>query len=406
MRIGVVCPYSFDHPGGVQIHIMDLAREMRGQGHEVFILAPGERGTEPDEFTTLVGKGVPIPYNGSVARLSFGYPTWRATKRWIADIEPDVLHIHEPNAPSTSMFALAIAKGPIVATFHTSTASSLVLKTFEGVLSPFLEKIRGRIAVSDVARRWQVQALGSDAVEIPNGVDVSFYKAARDKVSTERNPRDDDGEPHPPAVTFLGRFDEPRKGLGVLLRAWRTVRERIPDAELWVMGGGDKDEALALLGDTGGVRFLGRVDDEEKARTLAEADVYCAPNTGGESFGIVLVEAMAAGTAVLASDLDAFRRVLRDGECGQLFATGRSESLAEHLVALLEEDARRADLVARAAEAVEGYDWPVVCTRVLRVYETVRAPGEKVRVSEGARFRDVARANPSGGRGRGEGGER
>ena len=405
MRIGVVCPYSFDHPGGVQIHITDLAREMRKQGHEVFVLAPGERGTEPDEFTTLVGRGVPIPYNGSVARLSFGYPTWRATKKWIADIAPDILHIHEPNAPSTSMFALAMATGPIVATFHTSTASSLVLKTFEGVLSPFLEKIRGRIAVSDVARRWQVQALGSDAVEIPNGVDVSFYAAAREQVAAERATAHDAGRHRPPAVTFLGRFDEPRKGFGVLARAWSTVRAEIPDAELWVMGDGDRDEAQEMLGGAGGVTFHGRVDEAEKARLLATSDVYCAPNTGGESFGIVLVEAMASGTAVLASDLDAFRRVLRDGERGQLFATGKPQSLSDHLIALLREDGRRDDLVARATEGVESYDWPVVCTRVLRVYETVRAPGEKVRVSNSARFRNVARLSPGFGRrskGRGE----
>lgn len=381
MRIGVVCPYSFEEPGGVQIHITDLAREMRRSGHEVLILAPGEKGTEPDEFTTFVGRGVGIPYNGSVARLAFGPWTWRATKKWIDSVRPDVLHIHEPNAPSTSMFALALASGPIVATFHTATASSLVLKTFEGVLAPFHEKIRGRIAVSDVARRWQMQALGSDAVEIPNGVDVSFYRRAKEeRAAAAGADATDPGTSNAgaPIVSFLGRFDEPRKGFATLLAAWPTVREQVPGARLQVMGGGDREEIEARLGPDSGVEFLGRVSEEDKARRLAASDVYCAPNTGGESFGIVLVEAMAAGTAVLASDLDAFRRVLRDGECGALFATGNAESLSTHLVSLLREDTRRADLVARADSVVGEYDWPVVCRRVLRVYDAVRAPGERV----------------------------
>lgn len=383
MRIGVVCPYSFEQPGGVQIHIIDLAAEMRAEGHEVYVLAPGIRGQEPDEFTSFVGRGVGIPYNGSVARLAFGPMTWTATKRWIDRVRPDVLHIHEPNAPSTSMFALALATGPIVATFHTATASSLVLKTFEGVLAPFHEKIRGRIAVSDVARRWQMQALGSDAVEIPNGVDVSFYRRAR--IEAEEAPQDPADRAGGPIVAFLGRFDEPRKGFRTLVDAWPAVLREVPDARMWVMGGGERKEFADALAGTSGIEFLGRVSDADKAARLARADVYCAPNTGGESFGIVLVEAMAAGTAVLAADIDAFRRVLRDGECGALFATGDADSLAAHLVGLLTEDVRRADLVRRAAETVEEYDWPVVCRRVLRVYEAVRAPGEKVGLASDAR---------------------
>ena len=176
MRIGMVCPYSFDVPGGVQSHVLQLAEVMRERGHEVSVLAPSSPHVELPDYVVSGGKGVPIPYNGSVARLRFGPATHRKVKRWLADGDFDVLHLHEPNAPSLSMLALQAAEGPIVATFHTSTTKSLSLSIFQGFLRPYHEKIVGRIAVSDLARRWQMEALGSDAVQIPNGVDVAVVR--------------------------------------------------------------------------------------------------------------------------------------------------------------------------------------------------------------------------------------
>ncbi len=177
MRIGMVCPYSFDVPGGVQSHVLQLAEVMRDRGNDVSVLAPllaDAQASLPD-YVVSGGKAVPIPYNGSVARLRFGPATHRKVKRWLTDGDFDVLHLHEPNAPSLSMLALQAAEGPIVATFHTSTTKSLTLSVFQGILRPFHEKIVGRIAVSDLARRWQMEALGSDAVQIPNGVDVESF---------------------------------------------------------------------------------------------------------------------------------------------------------------------------------------------------------------------------------------
>lgn len=371
----MVCPYSFDVPGGVQSHVLQLAEVMHGLGHHVSVLAPSSPGAQLPDYVVSGGKAVPIPYNGSVARLRFGPATHRLVKRWLADGDFDVLHLHEPNAPSLSMLALNIAEGPIIATFHTSTTKSLTLTVFEPILRPMHEKIVGRIAVSDLARRWQMEALGSDAVVIPNGVDVAAFASAPLL----------DGYPRPGrSVLFLGRFDEPRKGMAVLLRALPTLVERFPDVEILVVGRGDEDELRDDAGDLAShLRFLGQVDDAAKASAMRSADVYCAPHTGGESFGIVLVEAMAAGTAVVASDLDAFRQVLDDGRAGRLVAVDDAAALADGLIEVLADDALREHYVTAAARAVRPYDWSVVARQIMRVYETVSGSGTTVTVSGG-----------------------
>jgi phosphatidylinositol alpha-mannosyltransferase len=373
MRIGMVCPYSFDVPGGVQSHVLQLAEVMRTRGHDVSVLAPSSPHVDLPDYVVSGGKAVPIPYNGSVARLRFGPATHRKVKKWIVEGEFDVLHLHEPNAPSLSMLALMIAEGPIVATFHTSTTKSLTLSVFQGILRPWHEKIVGRIAVSDLARRWQMEALGSDAVEIPNGVDVASIADAPLL----------DGYPRPgKSVLFLGRFDEPRKGMAVLLAGLPQLVAHYPDIEILIVGRGDEDELSSEAGELAGhLRFLGQADDAVKASALRSADVYCAPNTGGESFGIVLVEAMAAGTPVVASDLDAFRRVLLDGAAGCLVPVDDSAHLAQALIDVLGDDAAARRYVETATEAVQRYDWSVVARQIMRVYETVAGSGVKVQVA-------------------------
>lgn len=392
MRIGMVCPYSFDVPGGVQSHVLQLAQVMQELGHDVSVLAPSSPGALLPDYVVSGGRAVPIPYNGSVARLRFGPATHRMVKRWLAEGDFDVLHLHEPNAPSLSMLALNIAEGPIVATFHTSTTKSLTLSVFEPILRPMHEKIVGRIAVSDLARRWQMEALGSDAVVIPNGVEVASFASAPLL----------DGYPRPgKSVLFLGRFDEPRKGMAVLLRALPTLVERFPDIEVLVVGRGDEDDLREDAGELAShLRFLGQVDDADKASAMRSADVYCAPHTGGESFGIVLVEAMAAGTAVVASDLDAFRQVLDDGAAGCLVPVDDSAALADGLIEMLDNDAVREHYIAAATQAVRRYDWSVVARQIMRVYETVSGSGTKVTVSGGdggARARTAKARKATGG---------
>ena len=375
MRIGMVCPYSFDVHGGVQAHVLQLAEVFLAGGHHVSVLAPSsaDAGTHLPDYVVSGGRAVPIPYNGSVARLRFGPATHRKVKKWLIGGDFDVLHLHEPNAPSVSMLALMIAEGPIVATFHTSTTKSLTLSVFQGMLRPLNEKIVGRIAVSDLARRWQMEALGSDAVEIPNGVTVSEFASAPTLEDYPRPGR---------SILFLGRFDEPRKGMAVLLGALPRLVAEFPDVEVLVVGRGDEQELAEEAGEcAANLRFLGAVDDATKASALRSVDLYCAPNTGGESFGIVLVEAMAAGTAVVASDLDAFRRVLNNGEAGRLVPVGDSDALATSLIELLGDDQARKQYVAAAAEAVQRYDWSVVAGEIMRVYETVSSVGAKVQVA-------------------------
>jgi phosphatidyl-myo-inositol alpha-mannosyltransferase len=383
VRIGMVCPYSFDVPGGVQAHVLQLAEVMLGYGHEVSVLAPSSPHVTLPGYVVSGGKAVPIPYNGSVARLRFGPATHRKVKKWILEGDFDVLHVHEPNAPSLSMLALMVAEGPIVATFHTSTTKSLTLSVFQGILRPWHEKIVGRIAVSDLARRWQMEALGSDAVQIPNGVDVASFASAQKL----------DGYPRAAkSVLFLGRFDEPRKGMDVLLGALPALVEAFPDIEVLVVGRGDEDSLREEAGELARhLTFLGQVDDAAKASAMRSVDAYCAPNTGGESFGIVLVEAMAAGTAVVASDLDAFRRVLEDGAAGRLVPVDDAPALATALIQILSDDAMRQRYVDAAAAAVHRYDWSVVAREILRVYETVAGAGVKVRVAGSTSKSEAAR---------------
>lgn len=363
MRLGIVCPYSFDVPGGVQYHVRDLAESLLDRGHEVSVLAPADEDTPVPGFVHPTGRALPVPYNGSVARLAFGPVVHARVRRWLADGGFDLVHLHEPQIPSLSLMALHLCDAPQVATFHTSMVRSRALTVVSGLMQPGLDKLRARIAVSEDARRTLVEHLGGDAVVIPNGVRTADFTRARP------DPRWT-GTPERPTVAFLGRIDEPRKGLVLVAQAMPALTARFPGVRLLVAGSGDLDEGRALFaGHADRVEFLGRISDAEKAALLGSADVYLAPQTGGESFGIVLVEAMAAGAAVAASDLPAFVRVLDDGRCGALFRTGDSVDLAGTVGDLLADPARRAALTARALRWVPRFDWDSVTEQILTIYE-------------------------------------
>ena len=371
MRIGLVCPYQWDVPGGVQYHVRDLAETLRGMGHYVEVLTPAEHEESlPAEFVTFAGRTVPIPYNGSMASIQFGPLSAARVRRWLREGRFDVVHVHEPAPPSASLLVCMIAKGPIVATFHAATTRSKWLAAWGPVVRPFLERITGRIAVSDFARRVQVEHLGGDAVIIPNGVHVDAFASGP---SLPGYTRGVDG----PTIGFLGRYDEPRKGLPVLLEAMRTVVQEYPGARLLIAGRGDAAELENLVGEDlrPSVALLGELSEADKAAFLRSVDVYCAPNLLGESFGVILIEALAAGAPIVASDLDAFARVLEDGAAGVLVRRGDAAALAAALCELLGDPGRRAELSARGAAVAAQYDWNVLARRILAVYETVVPAG-------------------------------
>lgn len=368
-RIGIVCPYSWDVPGGVRSHVADLATTLRERGYFVSVLAPVDNPELLPEFVADGGAPTAVPYNGSVARLSFGIRATRRVRQWIRHGDFDVVHIHEPLAPSLSLLACWAAQGPLVATWHSSQDRSRILNAGYYIAQTAMEKIRGSIAVSEAARTTLVEHVGGDAVLIPNGVRVSDFRD-QEGVSVSGSP----------TILFLGRIDEPRKGLSVLIAAAPHILAQLPEVTFSIAGPGDLEPFLAEIPEDLRDRFVfhGGVSDDHKRRLLHQADLYVAPHTGGESFGIVLVEAMAAGTPVVASDIAAFSTVLQGGDSGVLFNNGDSEDLARACISILGSSEQCLSLVEKANRRVMDFDWNVVVNQVIAVYESVHTSQEKV----------------------------
>jgi len=351
MRVGLVCPYSFDVSGGVQNHVLDLASVLVSRGHEVAVLAPGEEPTGLPDYVTLAGKTLPLRYNGSVARVALGPLVASKVRRWVKDGQFDLLHVHEPTTPSVSLMALWTADLPVVATFHTANERSRAMSSVAAVLRPSLEKISARIAVSETARQTLVRHIGGEPVVIPNGIFVERFEQADARPQWQ----------HPgPTIGFLGRGDEPRKGLGVLLAAMPRIHATHPQARLLVAGGG-----------SGHPGELGRLSENEKADFLSSLAVYVAPQTDGESFGIVLLEAMAAGAPVVASRLPAFVDVTRGGRDAELFEPGSASDAARAIVALLDDPERQQVLRTSALAGVRRFDWSRIVVDIEAVYGAV-----------------------------------
>jgi phosphatidyl-myo-inositol alpha-mannosyltransferase len=374
MRVGIVCPYAWEVPGGVREHVSGLAEALIELGHTVSVIAPAEDDTILPPYVVGAGRAMPVPYNGSVARLAFGFLSAGRVRRWLKDGNFDVLHVHEPAAPSLSLLACWAADGPIVATMHAALPRSRALHAAGPILASALEKISGRIAVAEAARSTLVEHMGGDAVLIPNGVNVRRYEKA---------------EPLPGfpgtggTLGFLGRMDEPRKGLDILLAGFSLLAAERPDLRLLIAGRGDPDDVLSQVPAPyrHRVMLLGEVSDEDRVRMLHSVDVFCAPNTGGESFGYVLVEAMASGAPIVASDIDAFRQVLRNGAAGELFEVGSPTGLAAAAARLLDDPGYRAVLATAASAAVQELDWSVIARDVVRVYEAVVPAARQVAIA-------------------------
>ncbi len=367
MKIGIACPYSWAVPGGVQNHIRDFTEELRRRGHVASVLAPGQDDDDLPPYVTTVGRPISVPYNGSVARVSFGPRVAARVRRWLLDGGFDVVHVHEPASMSLGMLATWWSDVPVVSTSHSAQRHSRAMSAAHGILQSVFEKVTAHIAVSEEARRTLVHHLGGDAVLIPNGLYVDrFAVPAREEWSSPGG-----------TLSFLGRLDEARKGLQVLLEAWPAIHDAYEGARLLVAGRGDIEDIRRGIPERhrDAVHFLGGVSDDDKAAMLASSDLYVAPHIGGESFGIVLAEAMAAGAPVLSSDLEAFRAVLDGGRLGALVPAGDSDALAERAIELLGDSDLRDRYRQAARIGVRRYDWARVADEVLAIYEMAVAVG-------------------------------
>ena len=379
IRIGMVCPYGWDTPGGVQTHIRDLADHLIEEGHYVSVLTPvSDDSVDSANYVVNAGKPISIPVNGSVAKILFGPVASSRAKQWIASEDFDLLHLHEPAIPSLSLLACSAAEGPLVGTFHVSTQKKKAIYAIGPILEPIVEKLTARIAVSELARSTLKDHFDTDAVVIPNGIDGQRYANA--KISENYS----GGH----TVGFIGRFEESRKGLQVLLDSLAIVSRFIPDVTYLIAGPGESEDFLKRLNPQlrSRIKFLGLLTNEEKMSFLKTVQIYVAPNTGSESFGIILTEALSAGTAVVASDIPAFKAVLENGAAGDLFINGDSADLAKVLVALLRDDQRRKKLAENGKLSAQKYDWQVVAEQIEHIYEMAISSGDKVRLSSENRF--------------------
>jgi len=371
-RIGIVCPYGWDTPGGVQAHIADLATYLISQGHYVSVLAPTSDEENLPDYVVSAGKPISIPYNGAVARILFGPIAFARVRNWIAQGEFDLLHLHEPAIPSIALLACFAAEGPLVGTFHASAKRQKAIFAIGPILEPVIEKLTARIAVSEAARETLTEHLETDAVVVPNG--IYARRLALGKLNDQWS-----GD----SIGFIGRFQEPRKGLMVLVDALPAIVREIPNVRIVVAGPGDSAEFLEGVPQHLRSRFsfLGRITEEEKADFLHSIGVYVAPNTGGESFGIILAEALAAGAAVVASDIPAFQALLGNGKYGELFTSEDSASLARSISSLLKDSARRDQLKSDGKVYAQYFDWDEVATRIYDVYEMAMVGLGKVTLS-------------------------
>lgn len=376
LKIGIVCPYSWDTPGGVQNHIRDLAEFLISSGHDVSVLAPAIDETQLPDYVVNAGKPISIPYNGAVARVLFGPVAFARVRQWISQGDFDLLHLHEPAIPSISLLACWAADGPMVGTFHAAAKRQKIIFAIGPILEPAIEKLSARIAVSEAARLTLTDHLDTDAIIIPNGIYADRYADGKPQQKWSGN-----------TIGFIGRFEEPRKGLSVLVDALPVISRFAPDVKVFVAGPGNPEEVIESIDPQLRQRFefLGKISESEKADFMSSVAVYVAPNTGGESFGIILAEALAGGACVIASDIPAFDDLLGQGEYGALFESESSTELAKIVIDLLRDETKRKELSSRGREQAKKFDWKVVAEQIFSVYEMSIVGSQKVRLASDTR---------------------
>ena len=358
LRIGLLCPYSLTTPGGVQGQVMGLARALRKMGHEVRVLGPCD-GAPPDTFVTSIGESLPTVANGSIAPLAPDPSAALRTIRVLRDEQFDVLHLHEPLTPGATITALVMRTAPIVATFH-AAGESLSYKYLSAPLKGFASAIDHRVAVSKDAVQLAQRYLGGDYQILPNGVELDrFLSTSRIATSSDRQ-----------SVFFCGRH-EPRKGLEVLLRAHATLPDNV---DIWIASEGPETERLKRewAGDSRLI-WLGRISDAEKAQRLSQADVFCAPSLGGESFGVVLIEAMAASTPIVASALDGYMNVATHEVDALLVEPNDPQALESALRRILLDQDLAQRLVSNGQKRASGFSMVQLAHTYVDIYRRIIA---------------------------------
>jgi phosphatidyl-myo-inositol alpha-mannosyltransferase len=362
MKIGLVSPYVYPLPGGVTEHVRYLYEGLRLRGHDVRIITSShglQRSSEGDIIR--LGKGFSMPANGSVGTVTLSPRYVSQVNKMLERERFDLLHFHEPFVPFLSLVLLRQSTSVNIATFHAYAGFSPSYEFGSRVLGSYADRLHGRIAVSAAARHFIDRFFPGDYKVIPNGVDVDRYRKAVPIARWQDGTRN---------VLFVGRH-EPRKGLIELLKAFRILRKTGCECRLLVVGSGPQDREArryVMTRRLGGVEFLGRVSDDEKAQLFKTADVYVSPATGRESFGIVLLEAMAAGTAIVCSDIHGYKGVVRRGTDGLLVPPRKPKALAAAIGTLLADDELRARMGRSGTLRAEEFSWDRVTAKVEDYY--------------------------------------
>ncbi len=364
MKIALISPYDPSHPGGVYEHIAHLRAEFQRRGHDVTILAPRGRkgGLEVGDGFYGIGRTVPIPANGSMVRVTFDVTLYNAVKTILRREQFDLVHLHEPLIPVLPYLVLLNSRSVNVATFHAFRSSSPWYTAFKPYMSFMMSRLDARIAVSEPARNFVSQYFQGPYSIIPNGIDVSRFENA---------------EPFPwaydatPRILFVGRFTEPRKGFKHLLKAMPLIHQQFPDARLVVVGSSKRDQFDRMIDryEVRNVDFVGRASAEELPRYYASCEVFCAPSTSGESFGIVLLEAMASGCPVVAGDIPGYRSVMTNEQEGLLVPPQNPSAIALAIVRMLADPGLRQRTGISGSATARRYDWTEIASNVLFTYQ-------------------------------------
>jgi phosphatidylinositol alpha-mannosyltransferase len=364
VRIALACPYAWDDPGGVQVHVRELSAQLRGRGHEVIVVAPARR-PPADPHVVRVGSPVDIPYNASNAPIDPRPWSRRRVREVLAAFAPDVVHAHQPTAPSTAMWATLEARAPIVGTFHSGAGRARLYDLAAPLLRRVARHLAVRIAVSRRAASFERARIGGEFEIVPNGVDVALFGSAEPAELPEGR-----------RLLFVGRLDA-RKGFPDAVLAFGLLARSHPGVRLVVAGDGPERGAVDTLPPPlrARVTLLGTIPNPDLPAVAAACDLYLGPATGGESFGIVLIEAMAAGLPVVASDTPGYDEVVSDGIDGLLVPPSDPVALADAAGRVLEDPALAARLAAAGRVRAESFDWAIVTGRIEALYERALREG-------------------------------